>query len=222
MKTQYKNDVNSVKNQAIKGKLVQREIHCNVNSVVEYILNNSENSDAPFSWDDVENLISPKRVKENQYRYIIDDSEEETFSARFVSIDEDEAESDTGLIIDEKEYARLKEGGNDPESGLDVAITYLHEKGNFMGFTSTSSFEVIEEDDDIIYEEGEVNEIYEWWAVSSWFAGRLKEYGEPILDCGSFMSWGRCTSGEAILLDSVISSIALDMQILEGQPNEWK
>lgn len=64
-------------------------------------------------------------------------------------------------------------------------------------------------------------EVLEWWAVTNWLAEKLKEQGEPIYDSGSVMVWGRCTSGQAILLDLVISRICEDMEILEGQSNEW-
>ncbi len=69
--------------------------------------------------------------------------------------------------------------------------------------------------------EYQTQEILEWWAVSNWFAEKLKEEGQPIYDSGSVMVWGRCCSGQAILLDGVISRICEDMEILEGQKYEW-
>lgn len=52
-------DRNAGKNQEIKGKFVAREVYCNVNSLVEYIINKGfEESDAPFTIDDVENYYS--------------------------------------------------------------------------------------------------------------------------------------------------------------------
>jgi len=70
--------------------------------------------------------------------------------------------------------------------------------------------------------EYEYKEVFEWWEVSSWLLEKLKEQGEPILDNEFGEWWGRCTTGQAILLDYVISKIAFDMEILEGQANEWK
>lgn len=63
-------------------------------------------------------------------------------------------------------------------------------------------------------------EIFEWWAVSSYLAEQLKEKGECILEDECI--WGRQTTGQAILLDGVISRICEDMEILEGQQNAWK
>ena len=53
-------------------------------------------------------------------------------------------------------------------------------------------------------------EIYEWWIVSEWLESKLKENGQPILktDCGSW--WGRCGTGQAVFLDSVIEKIYKD------------
>lgn len=69
--------------------------------------------------------------------------------------------------------------------------------------------------------EEEQQEIYEWWIVSEFLHRKLKEYNEPILEWGNNYYWGRTTTGQAILLDSVISSIAEEMEILEGQKYSW-
>jgi len=65
------------------------------------------------------------------------------------------------------------------------------------------------------------SEIYEWWLCSHWLSKRLEEYSQVIIRDGSNSYWGRCTTGQAILLDLVISRICFDMEILEGQSNEW-
>ena len=78
---------------------------------------------------------------------------------------------------------------------------------------------------DAIHEEepeAEPQEIYEYWIVSSWLGEKLREKGEPVLERGGGWIWGRTCTGQAILLDNVISEICYDMGILEGQPYEWK
>ena len=67
--------------------------------------------------------------------------------------------------------------------------------------------------------EAEPQEIYEYWIVTPWL---LMDKGEPVLKRSGGWIWGRTCTGQAILLDSVISSICYDMGILEGQPHEWK
>lgn len=49
--------------------------------------------------------------------------------------------------------------------------------------------------------------IFEWWLVTSWLAIKLGEKGHPILSDGQSHWWGRCTTGQAILLDGVIQAI---------------
>lgn len=75
---------------------------------------------------------------------------------------------------------------------------------------------------DIDDEASTPHEIFEWWIVTGWLYEKLKEKGQPVLEWGNNDYWGRCTSGQSILLDHVISEIAEEMEILEGQPNEWK
>lgn len=66
-------------------------------------------------------------------------------------------------------------------------------------------------------------EIYEHWIVSDWFATKLESKGERILrDFFGLTVWGRSTTGQAILLDSVIREIASEMGILHGQENSWE
>lgn len=66
----------------------------------------------------------------------------------------------------------------------------------------------------------ETAEIFEWWIVSSYLLSRLKDEGECVID-GYPNLWGRCSTGQAILLDGVISRICEGMGILDGQPNSW-
>ena len=69
------------------------------------------------------------------------------------------------------------------------------------------------------YTEDYSHEALEFWAVSRWFAEKLAEKGEAVGELFGLNIWGRATSGQAILLDSVIEEIGRDMEILEGQAN---
>ncbi len=69
---------------------------------------------------------------------------------------------------------------------------------------------------------GEPQKISEWMHVSSWLHDRLREKGEPVWNDGRVYVWGRTSTGDAVLFDDVISEICSDMEILEGQKNEWK
>lgn len=54
-------------------------------------------------------------------------------------------------------------------------------------------------------------EVYEYWAVDSWFAARLREQGELVFEFCDFTVWGRTTTGQSIYLDGVIRRIVSDM-----------
>ncbi len=69
--------------------------------------------------------------------------------------------------------------------------------------------------------EQEPQEIFEWWIITEYLYRKLKEKGQPVLEWGNNYYWGRCCTGQAILLDSVISDICEDMEILEGQKYDW-
>jgi len=74
-------------------------------------------------------------------------------------------------------------------------------------YLNASTEEEIEE----IRNSGEdMNEVYEHWLVSDWLLERLKEKNEPVLETDFETWWGRCTTGQAILLDHVIQEIAYE------------
>ncbi len=56
----------------------------------------------------------------------------------------------------------------------------------------------------------ETGEVYEYWAVSDWLYGKLKDRGQIVIDAYPQI-WGRQTTGQAIVLDGVIRSIAKDI-----------
>lgn len=67
--------------------------------------------------------------------------------------------------------------------------------------------------------EAESQEIFEWWIVSNYLIEKLAALGHPVLKHENI--WGRCTTGQAILLDYAISQICAEMDILDGQSNSW-
>jgi len=72
----------------------------------------------------------------------------------------------------------------------------------------TAELETIEN----LKDEQEPQEVMEWWVVSDWLLNRLEAKGQPVLrtDFGDW--WGRCGTGQAILLDRVIEEIYDDLQ----------
>jgi len=59
-------------------------------------------------------------------------------------------------------------------------------------------------------------EALEHWIVSDWLADKLESYGELVTkDFLGLTIWGRTCSGQAILLDWVISQICNDLDMLK-------
>ncbi|MDP6924036.1 MAG: hypothetical protein R2568_06935 [Candidatus Scalindua sp.] len=69
---------------------------------------------------------------------------------------------------------------------------------------------------------GEMQEICEWIHVSNFLHDRLREKGHPVWNDDKVYMWGRTTAGQAVFYDDVITEICNDMEIFEGQKNEWK
>ena len=65
-------------------------------------------------------------------------------------------------------------------------------------------------------------EAYEFYSVSNYLHHKLKQKNEMTEEIFGLYIWGRATTGQAILLDSIISEICESIGILEGQPNEWE
>lgn len=64
-------------------------------------------------------------------------------------------------------------------------------------------------------------EAYEHWIVNNWLAGKLEKLGELITyDFLGLTIWGRACTGQAILLDWVISKICDDLGMLEKDKTE--
>jgi hypothetical protein len=51
-------------------------------------------------------------------------------------------------------------------------------------------------------------EIYEWWRVDPWLCARLREIGQCVIDNNYGEWWGRCTTGQGLIMDGVLQRIA--------------
>lgn len=188
---------NSSVNQGIKEKFVDREIHCNVGTLVEACL---KIEDGPFSLDDVQNLYTypewrpgVKVLGESIYFGGGSEKDKEDFL--------------------ESTFVRMRD-----ESGELLGADQISEETHENNIATITEYEV---DFYAATDDQEPQEVYEWWAVSKWLFDKLSECNQPVLDAGSCYVWGRCTTGQAILLDVVITNICADMGILDGQENSW-
>lgn len=185
-------DGDSINNQKIKQKFVAREVYCNVNSLVEYCLKQGfEDPDSPVNLDDIENYYTVNW--ENVLYTILQDWDERQ----------------TDLIA----YA------NDPDTFNRRVKTSGDFEVFFNSLDEDERRELCEQFD--IACETEPAEIFEWWAVSDFLYENLKKKGCTVVDTGSCKVWGRQTTGQAIILDYVITEICAEMGILDGQANSW-
>lgn len=182
---------------------VSQYVHANVGQMVEYILNKQHydgegtyrelcNGDAPFSWQDVieaqnfENLPLADIIEHLEYAAgDIDDSEfedalEEALEEAWVDTLSAKAEAAGttlwSVFVDwaTKHYPLTAEEEVDTVPLARLAEQYTHP------------------------------EVYEWWIVDRWFASKLSEHGEIVID-GNI--WGRQCTGQSIVLDGVVRSI---------------
>ena len=89
----------------------------------------------------------------------------------------------------------------------DYVENQYHSKEEILEDFGDNKEEMTEEEiENLVYENPK--EIFEWYLVSSWFLGRLKEINEPYIvnDYGNY--WGRCCTGQAICLDYTMQKLA--------------
>lgn len=187
-------DYTSGKNQGIVRDFVNQEVSANVGSMVEYILEKSyEDSNAPFSYDDIENLNTLPEWRKTVLG-------EELYFKGGTEEAKDEFMEEFDRLI------------NDSEA--------LFSADEISEETHEHNLELIEEAKQEFEEamESEQQEILEWWLVSSYLCRKLKDKGEPVIE--SEQLWGRTTSGQAIYLDWVICDICNDLNMLVEETAE--
>lgn len=60
----------------------------------------------------------------------------------------------------------------------------------------------------LVQDNAEPAEIFEWWRVTGWLAPNLQEIGEPVLSNAYGDWWGRCTTGQGYLMDGTLQAVA--------------
>ena len=187
---------NSSENQNIKGDFIGKHVFANVGSLVEYCMKKGyEDNESPVNIDEIENMYSLPEYSTTLLG-------EDLFFDGGSDDDRDEFL---------KEFDRLEEESKE-----------LFESEEISEETHEHNLELIEEKREEVKDlESEPREIFEWWAVSRYMYDELKKLGYCVVDTGSCYVWGRATTGQAILLDYVITLICARMEILHGQTNSW-
>ncbi len=182
---------NSSANQNIKSKFVSIHVHANVNQMVEFILS-ADNSKAPFTFDDITNFYSyPELVQTH---------------SNFEGGTEDQKDNEIERLKDLQSdlFDELEDNNYNEEKRFEIEEKRTQIQDDITGLENL---------------ETDCQDVFEWWLVSDFLATKLKEMGHPIIKDENI--WGRCTTGQAILLDYAITKICAEMGILEGQANSW-
>lgn len=188
-------DINSIENDRILRRLVNREVlHC-VSSLVSHFAQNEQAlSGSDYTIDDVISLCS--KYPDNS------DAIEELQE----KIDDLECQAD-GIDSDAEDCETT-----DEEHRLLAEAIALRD----------SATRLQAELDELESEQDDPVEALEHWAVTSWFAKRLANHGAITGEIFDFTIWGRTCSGQSISADGIIANIAAEMQILDGQKHSWK
>lgn len=187
---------NSTVNQNIKSKFVGQHVYCNVGTLVQPFIKSFDIENAPFNMEYIENMFEYPEY--NGKEVCFSGGSQEFF---------DDAVGETEALLAELEE-RLEEMDTDEDN----------EETNQLKERIADLEDELNEFRDL---KSQPQEIFEWWAVSSFLFDKLKALNHPVLDAGSCLVWGRCTTGQAILLDYAITQICAEMGILEGQEHSW-
>jgi len=225
---------NSANNQRICGKLVGREVVTNVSYLIQHFLKQNNNVTEQI-FDAL--YVEPDFEEMGRDAGYVEDTDGDIYS--FYGSEKYSSWEDAGRAMGFKEAP-----GEHPDDTIiihDEDDSTFHDDFDEAARTGNGVIKAIELDDGIYIADDnhwsswqdlceneleydqEMAEVYEWWIVTDWFANKLKAKGEIILeDFFNLTIWGRQGTGQAILLDWVVGSIAEDMEILEGQVNEWR
>lgn len=237
--------MDSEKNQRIKSKFVDREVIYCVSTLVYELAQKSHLFDEYF--DDLtmafEGIPDYEEAANNDgwYKhpvenYFYKECENQYYAqidSEYVTIWHMKKPEICDSVVEGYSVQEIEEAGFDPEDVYSIE-EFIDEKGilpagyelvdepecNFEINETASSMEELCEEEGIYVD---YPDVFEHWIVSDWLANRLEKHGEKVLrDFFGMTVWCRCTTGQAILLDSVISEICFELEILCGQKYEWE
>ena len=220
-------DMHSCKNQDICGKLVSREVGNCVSMLLDHFARHPEaieGSDYTYEEDILplcEILEYQEAAEAEGWEEFIDDPDDTYINLsdrQIVKVPTWRAlcEEENLCEIDDKDE-------EDAEAEAYPEGWYRYDELTFYNDADCERSQVDSWEDlcDVENIEPYRNEVYEHWTVSDWFARKLRERGHPTGELFGLTIWGRCTTGQSILLDRVIGEIAAELQILEGQKCDW-
>ena len=189
----------SIQNQRICAKLVEREVVCCVSMLVDHFAKNPEAlKGSDYHEEDIYDLCICR-----SYLGALEECCAEDYDWR----------GQLGHLFD---FAAHVPGRKETKKRIEADYHYVISECDGDEDTAEKVCRVFGLDP-------QEDEVYEHWVVSDFLARKLEEFGEVAThDFFGLTIWGRCTTGQAIYMDSVIEQIASNMEILAGQKFEWK
>lgn len=215
---------------------IEQNIYCNDTSLVDDLIEQQGGIGGlcGFSDDDIENL-SPDSGEWSieECREWLDDRDisyikppmelvpsEEDVTAHVASMIEGMGEDDTltlvlgvdedGWTLDEDATSCSMEGTVDVEYGDDarsVAINLIEELKASVEYEFDEDT-YLEELQELVRDNADPAEVYEWWRVSDWMCRQLRTIGEVVLDNGYGCWWGRQATGQVVIMDGTFQKLA--------------
>lgn len=145
------------------------------------------------SYDEIENFYIDNSDAIEEIEEEIEKLEEkiEELEEAYEELDEEYADLDVECSPEEEKVIREKMDNNEAEQKkIREKIEELEDKKS-----------------DLESEDGDSQDVLEWWVVSSWLAENLKKLGEPVLESDYETWWGRTCSGQAISLDHTMDEL---------------
>lgn len=192
-----------ISQQWIRENITNPSVLVNVNELVSHHLQSEENSDILeqiYNETGYYNIESQGEFVNSWEEILTADIEEQ------LELAEEKLDNQNDIVNSLEEKTQLHNDLTDSELDmLESALKAEYETQTRLQF-NFDAIETAKDNGDIEY-----NEILEYWAVDNWLARQLKERGEVVIGIGCTEIWGRCCSGQAILLDSVIEDIAKEL-----------
>ena len=193
MKTQFFfNDLNDTQKQQLADLMLNDHPVRLQNCIVEYILSKSwEDTNAPFSYDDITNYSYYGSVEIGGY---------------WEELTEDERDQKLELYEHLRDRAdRVFDELEELQREADQEYDDLQEKIDRWEPVKDKYQTICENLESMDFDEKP--EIYQWFSCSDWLIRELEEHGQCTVD-NEF--WGRQCCGQSITLDHVIQNIAFN------------
>jgi hypothetical protein len=173
------------------------EIHCCQSSLVDSLIADDR---AGFTADDVEGIY--RDFSESTLRECSEYLEDNGYTGDAPDVNPFKMKREE--LIEALLGAGIDDMDDDPIESLRDAVIRQMDNGAIDGL---SGWRDIAND----FASDNPNEAYEWWHVSPWLVSKLRGLGEIVIDSEFGQWWGRGCTGQSILADGTLQTIARNL-----------